>query len=268
MIKKIALFTVVIMVLGFALPCCAFENFDDAYKTGVQKYKEKNYETAYESFKEALKLSEMPNHRFLTQLYIGHIYYNQGKNQEAITEYKKALDIEGIKPQQKFTVMLRLIYSNYREKQYDEVNKYAAEILKSEASSDVRKGVAHYYSGLVLIREKNYAQARECFKKVLEIEKTSPNYKSNAHFQIGHTYKSEKQYDKAVEEYKKMLEIEKAPAVHKSNAYLNIGQVFFAEKKYDEAREAFQKVIDMQGARPAHVKRAESFISKIDKIEK
>jgi tetratricopeptide (TPR) repeat protein len=187
----------------------------------------------------------------------GDNYYDDGKFREAISQYKRALNI---KPDD-IDVLINIGLGYRHLEEYDKAIEYYDKVLDIEPENKVAinnkgysyeclketdKAIELYKKSLkidpaydiplvnlsnIYFNEKQYEKVIEIFDRALELDPlNSANW-----VDLGRAYRYLEKYDDAINSYSKALELDK----HDKIAWNNIGFAFYNQKKYDKAIDAY-----------------------------
>ena len=168
---------------------------------------------------------------------LGDNYFKEGKLDEAIDAYKKALDI---KPRDDILNKLGQVHQQKRAAGKPEDTSPKIDTFKSAKALDkmpdlpgidkttqkasieelLRKGAAFYDEGKI-------DNAIDAFKEVLEIDSEEPE----AHYNLGNAYADKEMFDEAIAMYKNAVEYNPEFV----NAYLNLSMLYLDLDLIDEA---------------------------------
>ena len=153
----------------------------------------------------------------------------QGKLEEAITAYKKAIEIN---PNFAFA------YDNMGNSLSDQ-GKYDEAIAahKKAIELDPNDATAYDNMGVALEKQGKYDEAITAYKKAIELD---PNY-SFAYYNMGNALNDQGKLDEAITAYKKAIELDPNFA----SAYYNMGTVLDDQGKLDEAIAAYKKALEL-----------------------
>ena len=182
---------------------------------------------------------------------LGVIYLKLGKHDQAIEQFKKALEID---PQ--YTVgpfLFGDIYTdakNYQEKIND---------FKDVIKTNLEYARAYNYLGLTYLKQKNYSAAKN---SLLESIRVNPKY-AKANNNLGVLYEEMGNTAKAIESYRVAQRIDP----NDPDSFYNLGLV------YDSLKDGDNSVRHMVLAKKAHEKKfgqtgIESISEKLDQLEK
>lgn len=157
---------------------------------------------------------------------IGRACSFQGKLEEALSEFQKVQEIDGVSVQ-----------------------------ALSQAQQNI--GMTYYRMG----REK-YGNAIAALRKAQELGGLDSSDLSTSQFYIGETLWRQRKYEEAVEELRKVGEIKGAHTHALVNARLYAGYALMRQEKYDEAIEELSKIKEIKGVRDSRVKAAQEAIDK------
>ncbi len=130
----------------------------DIYNNALAHSTRGDYSTALKEYSKAIEM-----HPAFVEAYnnMGEIYSRLGKRDNAITTYKRALDIE-----RNHKVLLNLGVEYYNNLDYTTSVKYFKESVAQ--SPDFVEG--NFYLGMACFNLKNYQLAEKCFSKVVSID--------------------------------------------------------------------------------------------------
>lgn len=168
---------------------------------------------------------------------LGDNYFKEGKLDEAIAEYKKALEI---KPRDDILNKLGQVHQRKRLADKSEGQPLKIDTFTSEKTFDkmpgltapdeteqeisieelAERGISYYDKGMI-------NKAIEEFKEVLELDPDDVK----THYHLGNAYADKGMFDEAISTYKKA--IEKNPAF--INAYLSLSTLYLDMEMIDEA---------------------------------
>ncbi|MBU1616049.1 glycosyltransferase [bacterium] len=150
---------------------------------------------------------------YFHHFHLGCIYTMEGKFDEALNEYQKALSLEPPDKNTRANILIALgnVYSQQGK------FKKAEDKLKNTLSLGSKdKNIIcslHYALGSNYKREDLFDKAKEEFEEVLKIAKEIPStldknrFASGAHFHLGQTYQEMRKEDKAKLEYEECLKL-------------------------------------------------------------
>jgi serine/threonine protein kinase/tetratricopeptide (TPR) repeat protein len=161
-------------------------------------------------------------------LSLGQVYSNTGKNTEAVTELKKALELA----------------PNSDEAYRDLGDAYSRSGQSEEAIAAYQKAVAanaynwsnHIALGKAYLELGDTAKALPEFQKVTEIAPDNPL----GYADIGSLYLREGKWSESIPQFQKALAL--APD---SDTYSNLGTAYFFLKNYDQATKMYEKAVEM-----------------------
>ncbi len=199
------------------------------------------YEKLLKQEGEYIEIPEKPTTEDIEKLItLGDNYFKEGKLDEAIAEYKKALDI---KPRDDILNKLGQVHQQKRslgkpegtsksEKTSDKMaNLTRADKIAQKASIEklLREGAAFYDEGKI-------DKAIDAFNEVLEIKPESPE----AHYNLGNAYADKEMFDEAIAMYKKAVENDSEFV----DAYLNLSTLYLDMDLINEAISLCRQAID------------------------
>ena len=248
-----ALRTSLLLVMVFSLTSSISygQTAEDYYNKGIDYGVAGKFEEAQEELTKALeadplyalatlslKLSEDALKRRIkvetaVHLFKGIAYRNKAMLDEAIAEYKKAIETNPNYAQAHYNLGLAYSGLGMRDEAAGEYNK-AIEINPNLAEAHNNLGIIYHHRGI-------FGEAAIEYKMALEI---NPNY-AQAHKNLGLVYADMEMLDQAIAELKKALEID--PSLDLVHIYLALiyydkGEYSLAIKHRDRAMELGYKV--------------------------
>ncbi len=196
------------------------------------------YEKLLKQEGEYIEIPEKPSSKNIEKfIALGDNYFKEGKLDEAITEYKKALDI---KPRDDILNKLGQVHQQKRSAGKHEDTSPKIDTFKTEKTLDkmpdltgadkiaqkasieklLRKGASFYDEGKI-------DKAIDAFKEVLEIDPEEPE----AHYNLGNAYADKGMFDEAIAVYKTAVENDPEFV----DAYLNLSMLYLDMDLMDEA---------------------------------
>jgi eukaryotic-like serine/threonine-protein kinase len=161
-------------------------------------------------------------------LSLGSVYANTGKNTQAVTELKRALELAPNSDE-----AFRSLGDAYkRNGQSDQ----AVATLQKAVAANPYNWSNHIALGNTYLELGDTAKSLPEFQKVVEIVGDSPlGYEG-----IGNVYLREGKYSEAIAQFQKAISI--APD---SYTYSNLGTAYFWLKNYDQSTKMFEKAVEM-----------------------
>ncbi len=160
----------------------------------------------------------------------GISFYDQGKYEEAIVQYQKAIALQ---PDfvDAYNDWGRVLHA---QKKYDEA------IIQYQKTVEIQPSYVYgyYNTGLALYAQKRYDEAIAQYQKAIEVQ---PDY-VDGYINWGLTLYELQRYDEAIAQFQKALEVQ-ADCV---DGYNNWGRALHVQHKYDEAIPYYQKVVEIQ----------------------
>ncbi len=222
----------------------AHYNLGFAYREeGDDKLAEKEFAIYDKLLKKEGEYFEIPEHSTLEDkdiekyIALGDKYFEEGRFDEAITEYQKAMDINP-----RDDILNKLGQVNQQKKQSEKIEDPSpkTDTFKSEKPLDktpdptetdktaqkasteklLRKGTSFYDEGEI-------DKAIDTFKEVLEIDPEGPE----AHYNLGNAYADKGMFDDAITMYKKA--VKNNPKL--VDAYLNLSMLYLDMDLIDDA---------------------------------
>ncbi len=187
---------------------------------------------------EYFEVPEKPTEKDIEKhIALGDDYFKEGKLDEAIVEYEKAMDIEPrndilnklgqvhqkkrLTDKYKETPSEKVIHKS--EKTLDKTPVLAKpdkKVSKASINELLSKGISYHDEGMI-------DKAIEQFNEVLEIDPGN----AKANYNLGNTYADKGMFDNAISVYKKA--VEKNPGL--IDAYLNLSMLYLDMEAIDEA---------------------------------
>jgi len=164
------------------------------------------------------------------QINLGNQLFNKKKYEEAIVEYKKAIDLDSTCVQAfvNWGAMLNVLDRYYE----------AEEKFEKAYTINPDQFNAHAYSnwGASLTHQKRGEDAIAKFEKAVEI---NPNVMA-IYYNWGIAYNSIKKYEEAIVKFEKAITLD----ITNANAYYEMGSGFMALERYDEALMNYQEALN------------------------
>jgi len=156
------------------------------------------------------------------------LYYRQARYEEALTWYKKSIEIDP-----DFRLTYNAIGYLYRTRNdFEEATTWLEESIRrfpDYASAYVSRGLVESNQG-------RFKEAIEWYKKAIAVDPTNPN----AYSEIGTSYRYMRNSDEGLKWYKKSIEVDPVFAM----PYSNIGNIYAGKKQFGEADKWFRKAIE------------------------
>jgi len=208
-----------------------------------------------------LKVTE-ENH--IAHLNLGNVLLKQGKTEETIDHYKKAVEINPEFVDARFNLGVALLLDNRPAEaieQYDKLLKMGKESWKLHfymANALAKRGqideaLEHYRialeknpndfeihnnMALALVEKGNFDEAVEQFKIALAIKPDSPE----VHYNLGNALKKQGRVEEAFEQYDRIVK-EKTADI---KLCLNMAEIMSEVKRYEEAAEYYRRAIEIE----------------------
>lgn len=193
-------------------------------KEGLVLYNKKKYDEAITEFKKALELN--PNH-YDAHYHLGISYYATGSLDESIKELKKAIDINPKEPRAHYNIAFAYVA---KEQVNVAISEYQKTIELYREKKDKKEAEGYLYLGVAYSLIEKYDDAIVACKKSLEI---NPNLE-DGHYFMGTCYYKKNMFDDAIAEFKKVIQIN--PQSEKAHSLL-----FFIYDKLGRAEEAVEE---------------------------
>ncbi len=163
---------------------------------------------------------------------LGIVLDDQGKHDEAIAQYQKAIKLD---PKN------ALAYNNWGSV-LDEQKKYDEAIVQYQKAIELNPKLASAYLnwGNALSEQKKYDEAIAQYQKAVELDPKD----ADAYNNLGNVLMEQKRYGDAVAKFRKAIELDPTFA----DAYNGWGVALKAQGKYDEAEAKFQKARELSGS--------------------
>ena len=198
------------------------KNWNDYFKSGLKLLKIENYPEAESAFKKVIELK--PDHSD-AHYYLGKIYTEQNRFENAISILKQAIALKG--NSRKAGNLLKNCQD--RNQQWEERCKMLREKFSKDSFPVRDKKEIILESGNFYFRVKDYKRAEREYLEVINQDPSLPE----AHYHLGHTYFAMKDFDKGVEALSKALELSpNNPAIYRDLGLVSIdrGLMEAAEK--------------------------------------
>lgn len=193
----------------------------------------------------------------------GHFFFDEGKYEEAVKNYSRALNIEP----ENIDALINIGLAYRHLEKYDKAIEYYDKVLEIESNNKVainnigwslqckgelEKAIEMYKKSLeidcaydvpivnltnIYFKEKQYDEAIQVFKRALEKD---PLNTANW-VDLGRAYRYLEKYDDAIDAYLKALKLDKNDKI----AWNNLGWVYFSTNQYDKAIEAYIKSLEI-----------------------
>ncbi len=225
MIKKYLLISVLIVGVFSSFVWCEPVK-DSHFEQGNSYLREGRYEEAISEYKKAIRIA--PNNASL-YYNLGFTYNKLGQYQQAVKYFNKAI---GINPDD-FDAYTELGFA------YDQLGKYPEAIKYYEKALQIKPNDAmtYYNIGVAYNSLKKHQEAIKYYEKALQID---PKYDS-AYNNIGFAYTQLGQHEKAIGYYEKVLRTNP----NDDYAYNNIGFAHSELGQHQEAIKYYQKAIQI-----------------------
>ena len=225
------------------------------YNLGVQAEKAGNFELAMFCFQETQKILGDKNHTVMAGNvlnYIGNISFRQGRNDIAMANFSKALDIrillEDLEGQASSYLNLGSVYQ--REEKFNEAQEQYVQSLNVyvQLEDDMGKAICFNNLGGLCFELDDQEKAIEYFRQAEEIYIKNQNVDKLpfVYNNIGNAYNYMGDSERARHYYFKMLQTSKAshPAVL-AESYYSIGTFFDENSEPDSAIFYYSKAIEI-----------------------
>ncbi len=160
----------------------------------------------------------------------GSILSQKGRIDEAIAEFRKALEIRPNDVEANNSLGTALLQRG----QVDEAMAHFQKALELQPNN----AVTHDNLGVVLLRKGQVDKAITQFHKALEIQPSNPE----AHYNLGLALRQKGQVDEAIAQFKRAVELQPNSAVHR----YNFGYALVQKGQVDEAITQFHKALEIQ----------------------
>ena len=181
---------------------------------------------ALQDYKKAIEIDPKYKEAYYNR---GNLYRNLGKNEEALQDYKKAIEID---PDFKEAYNNRgILYYNLGK------NEEALQDYKKFIEIDPDDKDAYYNRGILYYNLGKKEEALQDYSQVIRID---PDCKE-AYNNRGNLYRNLGKKEEALQDYNKAIEIDP----EYKRAYNNRGNLYMKYKKCDESIKDFNKVIEI-----------------------
>ncbi len=162
---------------------------------------------------------------------LGIIFRETGEYEEAIKEFKQALQLDPVNSDAYRE--LALTYQKLgRPEEAEDTYKKAIEL-----KPDYWSGYSHL--GVFYLKHARYAEAEEMFHHVTELTPDNPE-NALGYNNLGASYLYMGRYNEAIAMFKKSIAIDPSPM-----ACSNLGTLYFFQSRYTDAMNMYQKAIDL-----------------------
>ncbi len=249
-----------------------------SYTNTLQQQKEKKIDdTSIKAFAQELFVKLNSAHPNEPNVHIigGDLYLILDKNQEALTEYMKAIQLGTTS----FEAWQNLLFLESQLNQFDSL------IFHSEQGLELfpNQSMLHYFNGYGHMRKKHYREATSSLEQAKKLSSGNPGLVSEINSLLGDAYNGIKEYEKSNKAYDEALafnpnndfvlnnysyylalrkeQLEKAEKMStqlvknnpKNTAYLDThAWVLFMREKYKEAKKYIEKAIEVGGVSATH----------------
>ncbi|MBW4593151.1 MAG: tetratricopeptide repeat protein, partial [Brasilonema angustatum HA4187-MV1] len=196
------------------------------FNQGLALYKQGKLDQAIASYRKALQID--PNDRDAHNN-LGNALYEQGKLDQAIASYRKALQIDPNDPNAHYNLG-NALYEQGKLDQAIASYRKALQINPNDA-------YAHNNLGLALYEQGKLDQAIASYRKALQID---PN-DAYAHYNLGNALYEQGKLDQAIASYRKDLQIDPNYAC----AHNNLGNALYEQGKLDQAIASYRKALQI-----------------------
>lgn len=226
-----------ILIFPFLVSCGLSESRIKREKNAVGHYKlgiahlmgeTPALQKAYIQFQKAVRLD--PRHRN-ARYFLGHIYFQQEKYDEAINSFQKVISIDS--DYSEAHNYLGRIYS-LQEKFDLAIASYQTALKNLEYETPE---TSYWNLGLVYVRQEKYEDATRELKNALLV---NPNF-IRVHNLLGSVYTKMGAKDKSIASYKRVLQI----APKDLNAHYNLACIYQKEGSTILAKKGFERVIEL-----------------------
>ena len=246
---------------GMKGPLAFKKSIDYLTQAGLKAQKENAWEKAKEYFLEAAELLKTKagkriQYKKLLQLYdqVGETEMNLGRPSEAITYYKRALEIgkkrNVLKKIENCEILRRIGYAYHVKNEYDEALSYyraALRKLSRITEDDEKKEYVKIcnFIGSTCYIQGNYHECTDWTNKGLRLlgEKRDPDLIGHGCTNLAMVAESQGDYHKAIQLFQKSLKIKEKLKDRYAlyAAYARLGVTFFHLGDYEKARENYYR---------------------------
>jgi tetratricopeptide (TPR) repeat protein len=196
---------------------------------GLKALDEKRYPAAVENLTQAIAADPK---NYSLHFNLGLAFSLMGKNAEAISEYKKTLELKPDLYQAQLNVGISLL----REKQPAEAVQY----LTTAAAQNAKEYRPNYYLAAALLGAGDFAKAEQAYTTSLAIDPKSPD----AELGLAHALAGENKLDDAAVHFKKAAELN---ATYRDDL-LELANMYEKAKQPEQAIAIYQQFPDNPGA--------------------
>jgi len=170
------------------------------------------------------------NEQIESLVHLAFSYYENGKSDDAINYFKKALKI---KKRADLYNNIGFVYVNE-----DESGK-AANAFKNSLGIDPGFLPAFYNLGVAMYHEKAYDSAIKIFERIIKVPNIEKHMLVTAHNDKGCAYLRKEQYVEAIKSFETAVVLDDKFA----RGYVNIANAYVHQGKIDEARAKYNKAL-------------------------
>ena len=224
--------TILFLVISAGLISCG--GADDRKEVYIEKAKKhiqnKNFNKARVEIKNALQIDPKYSDGYF---FLGEIKYSQKDLSSAISNYKKAIELDINNHNAKIALA-----KSYSVTNYEEYLKDAENMLEEVEKAGVFNEKAGVVRATILIKRHKNIEAEKILKNII----TKNESFVNAYSTLGYLYISENKNDKAIDLFKSG--VNKNP--DNIEFLMSLSDVLIKQEKYDEAEIYLKKVITLR----------------------
>lgn len=207
-----------------------------SFLQGAEYFNKEEYRKALASFEKAKRYTEDARYSALTYLWAGETYAVQGQHEEAIRNYRKAL--EGATGEEALAARYGLAYSLYNTQKYDQALKYFRSYV------DAGSGTPFYGDAMLRLAdcyyvEKEYNQAIRYYQ---DASNANPGDKDYALLQLAVVNGIEGNLQEALRGYQQLLK-EFPRSRYYDDAVYQRAQLNFENGQFEEAIRGFSRLV-------------------------
>jgi len=184
---------------------------DSFNKKGLSFFNQRKYDEAIAEFKKALEFN--PDH-FDANYNLGVAYYAKGMLDESLAELKRAIQIDPEEPKAHYNIAFVYLAKQMAQ---EAIQEYKTSVdLYSKKNDPIKESEALLYLSVAYSLTENHDKALSVCKRAIEL---NPKLE-DGHYFLGVCYYKNNMYDEAIAELKKTIELN--PAAEKAHSVLQV----------------------------------------------
>jgi TolA-binding protein len=222
-----------------------------SYYLGIVYLKQGNKPYAANAFNHATKNTADRNFVEESLFQYAKVMYDQGKAEEAITDFERFLEeFPGSDHGVEVKELLAQAYVNGNN--YNKAIEYIESLPSKSTGIQRAYQKASYLKGAELFNKEAYAESVPYFKRSLQYP-VEPSYVALAAFWCGEALSLEREFDEAVTYYKQVVAVGSAAEREvRSRVRYSLGYAYFNSKQYGDALTNFQEFVSTADKSPMY----------------